>query len=317
MINLETLEQQYQILRRDFQAGKLDEATFAAAVDRLGFQDEQGRCWLIGLQTGAWYYYDGQNWHVGNPRTLPPLVDQGYYGEYEESGGDYFDIPTVQHSQALPIPLKFIAVVLMAFGVLLALLIWPVGHIPSAGAPALAPSPRPPINQPSGGGGSGGNGSSGGSSDRNDDGGSSNSGAHSAIFGKVTDLSTGQPGVGVEVSVNGSIVRTDGDGSYSITGLQAGEYIVQPQLQGQGTTAEEAVLVSVDGQNSVTVDLAYYSDSKPIPTDTPSASVASLAEPPPSLPDSGGAIAHRPLTIIGLGLLLAFVGGILFRVAKD
>jgi hypothetical protein len=103
-------------------------------------------------------------------------------------------------------------------------------------------------------------------------------------------------------------VRTDTDGSYSITGLPAGAYTVLPELRGQGVPAQGPIFVSVDGQNSVTVDLAYYSQSQPPPpTDTPQPPVT-LAEPPAALPASG-APGQQPLLLIGLGVLLFAAGG--------
>ena len=47
-----------------------------------------------------------------------------------------------------------------------------------------------------------------------------------AIRGTVVDLCTGQPARGVQVSINGVIVTTDGQGTYSLTSLPAGQYTV-------------------------------------------------------------------------------------------
>jgi hypothetical protein len=209
----------------------------------------------------------------------------------------------------LAIPVKTTLMVGGALMIILALLVWPVGSAPPAGGPMLAPSPRPPLGQDSGGGSGDGGSDSGGSSN------SGSSGPTSAIVGTVTDLSTGQPGAGIEVSVNGQIVRTDTDGSYSITGLTAGGYTVSPELGGQGEAAQSAVYVNVDGQNSVTVDLDYYSQAQPLPTDTPQPAV-SAADPPPELPNSGGVTAHRPLVIAGFGMLLVAAGGMLHLLSR-
>ena len=43
------LEQRYQALLRDFQAGQLDEVAFISAADSLHFQDGGGRCWALSL----------------------------------------------------------------------------------------------------------------------------------------------------------------------------------------------------------------------------------------------------------------------------
>ena len=78
--NIKSLERRHQELARDFKAGKIDEATFTAEVDRLQFQDSWGRYWMLGAQSGMWHYYDGQAWQQADPRQadrLPFMDDQG------------------------------------------------------------------------------------------------------------------------------------------------------------------------------------------------------------------------------------------------
>lgn len=93
MNNIEELERRYQVLFSDFQANKIDEATFTSSVDQLQFQDEWGRYWMIGAQTGAWHYYDGQSWHQADPREadkLPFMDDQGRYWQRGAKSGDWY-----------------------------------------------------------------------------------------------------------------------------------------------------------------------------------------------------------------------------------
>ncbi|MBN1218008.1 MAG: PD40 domain-containing protein [Anaerolineae bacterium] len=87
------LERRYQTLIGDFRAGKIDETTFVSRVDSLQFQDEWGRYWMMGAQTGAWHYYDGQTWHQADPRDadkLPFLDDQGRYWQQGARSGDWY-----------------------------------------------------------------------------------------------------------------------------------------------------------------------------------------------------------------------------------
>jgi TolB protein len=91
--NIEALEQRYQLLYSDYQAGRIDEATFAAEVDKLQFQDNRGRYWMIGAQSGAWHYYDGQDWHQAEPReadNLPFVDEQGRYWQRGLKSGDWY-----------------------------------------------------------------------------------------------------------------------------------------------------------------------------------------------------------------------------------
>ncbi|RME98818.1 MAG: carboxypeptidase regulatory-like domain-containing protein [Chloroflexi bacterium] len=181
---------------------------------------------------------------------------------------------------------------------LLSLLILPVSLASPDEFPLPAPSPRPPLTDGNGGDGGG------------------NSG--SAIFGTVTDLSRDAAGAAIEVSVNGAIVRTDTDGTYSITGLNAGDYIVLLELHGQGQPAQGPVHVILDGSHNATINLEYY--SQPSPTDTPQPTATTPTEPakatPADLPDSGAPTSHRPPIIIGLGLVLLIAGIVLFNKSR-
>ena len=90
---IEERERRYQILVGDFQAGKINEATFVAEVEKLQFQDDYGRYWMLGSQTGSWHYYDGQNWHQADPRDrdkLPFMDSQGLYWQRGSKSGDWY-----------------------------------------------------------------------------------------------------------------------------------------------------------------------------------------------------------------------------------
>ena len=91
--NIEKLERRYQALFRNFQSGEMDEAAFVSEVDSLQFQDEWGRYWMIGAQSGSWHYYDGQTWHQADPRDadkLPFLDEDGIYWQRGVKSGDWY-----------------------------------------------------------------------------------------------------------------------------------------------------------------------------------------------------------------------------------
>lgn len=211
----------------------------------------------------------------------------------------YQNLSTRQHSNIL----KIVAVCCVISGaLLLSLFILPVSQAAPDTLPPLAPSPRPPLSD-------GNNGDTGGDS----------GGPSSAIYGTVTDLSRQQPGSAIEVLVNGAVVRTDSDGSYSITGLNAGDYTISLELDGQGQPAQGIVHVALDGSRNAIVNLEYY--SQPSPTDTPQPTATripaiSTATPPAGLPDSGAPINRRPPALILLGLALLVTGIVLFNKSR-
>lgn len=320
-MEIKAREQQFQTLRQAFAAGQMDEAAFNAAVDQLGFQDGWGRYWAIGHQSGEWYYFNGQQWCQADPvqaERLPFLDDQGRFWQRHEADEAwyYFRPETGQWAKSdQPQPMSgllparsgaFAKRIGLFIGMACALiLVWlmllPVSSASPSAGPLPAPSPRPPLGGDGGGGGQGGGGSGGSGS------------PSSTIFGHVVDASSGQPAAGLEVEVSGQIVRTDSDGSYSITGLRAGEYVVSPRLAGQGTSLQGPVYVSVDGIHKVQVDLSYASGAFPSPAirATPAMLVqSSAAAAPPGLPASGADLSGGPRLILGLGLLLILTGGV-------
>lgn len=159
----------------------------------------------------------------------------------------------------------------------------------------------------------GGSGGGDGGNDGDTDGGS---GPTSKIIGAVTDLSTGQAGTGIKVKINEVVITTDSFGDYSLSGLAAGNYVVDLVLTGEFVAAQEPVTVTVNGTNRVVVDLEYYSSppaggvapkqvtpvvSTPETIDATSTSASATATPnsstvqstptpqsPTALPQSGG-----------------------------
>lgn len=66
-MNFQEAEKKYNDLRTQHNAGKLSDADFESEVGKLKLQDDQGRWWMIGVQSGEWYMHDGQKWAKGKP----------------------------------------------------------------------------------------------------------------------------------------------------------------------------------------------------------------------------------------------------------
>ena len=60
---------EFQRLKAQYDAGTLSEADFKAQLQDLMIQDEQGRWWMIGAETGQWYVHNGEKWERGEPLT--------------------------------------------------------------------------------------------------------------------------------------------------------------------------------------------------------------------------------------------------------
>lgn len=76
------VEESFYQLSKQFRRGELSREQFAEALRKLRLLDEEGRCWMIGAQTGRWYYYDGQKWIQSEP---------------PEDGRDYLLCPNCYH----------------------------------------------------------------------------------------------------------------------------------------------------------------------------------------------------------------------------
>ena len=64
-----TLEK-FNELHSAHQAGELTSRSFQAALKNLMVQDEEGDYWTLGMESGEWYWFDGDEWHL----RLPPLI---------------------------------------------------------------------------------------------------------------------------------------------------------------------------------------------------------------------------------------------------
>ena len=78
IMDIASIEAKYTILKEDFENGIINAEAFQSEVDGLRIQDEQGRYWMIGAESGAWYYYDGATWIQADPGQAGslPFVDE-------------------------------------------------------------------------------------------------------------------------------------------------------------------------------------------------------------------------------------------------
>jgi hypothetical protein len=53
-----------------FRSGEISRHEYVESLKQMRFKDEEGRFWMIGAQTGKWYYFDGSGWVQSSPPSL-------------------------------------------------------------------------------------------------------------------------------------------------------------------------------------------------------------------------------------------------------
>jgi len=61
------VETAFQTLRRQFRDKEISRREFIDRLKKLRLRDSQGRFWMIGAQSGKWYFFDGRDWVASDP----------------------------------------------------------------------------------------------------------------------------------------------------------------------------------------------------------------------------------------------------------
>ena len=69
-------EERFYELKGRLDAGVISQEEFKAQVEGLKVQDSQGRYWMIGVQSGKWYFYDGTRWVRAEPTGEAPPSEE-------------------------------------------------------------------------------------------------------------------------------------------------------------------------------------------------------------------------------------------------
>lgn len=64
------VEEEVTQLKKEFHLGKISRQEFIERLKKLRLKDSEGRFWMIGAQSGKWYYFDGKNWVQSHPPSL-------------------------------------------------------------------------------------------------------------------------------------------------------------------------------------------------------------------------------------------------------
>jgi len=71
-MDFQQVEAEYRKLKAQYDAGQLSEDELRNRVAQFMVEDDQGRWWSIGYETGQWYYHDGESWTPGTPPAPAP-----------------------------------------------------------------------------------------------------------------------------------------------------------------------------------------------------------------------------------------------------
>jgi hypothetical protein len=61
------VETSFLALRRKFRSNEISRREFIDQLKKLRLRDSQGRFWMIGAQSGKWYFFDGREWVQSAP----------------------------------------------------------------------------------------------------------------------------------------------------------------------------------------------------------------------------------------------------------
>jgi len=64
------IEAAFGRLKEKFSQGKISQREFIASLKKLRIRDEEGRFWMIGAQSGKWYFFDGHDWTQAKPPSF-------------------------------------------------------------------------------------------------------------------------------------------------------------------------------------------------------------------------------------------------------
>jgi hypothetical protein len=65
------VEISFLALKRQFREKEISRREFIDRLKKLRLRDEQGRFWMIGAQSGKWYFFDGKQWVQSEPPSEP------------------------------------------------------------------------------------------------------------------------------------------------------------------------------------------------------------------------------------------------------
>lgn len=80
-------EETFQKLKAQLRSGEISRREFLDELKKLQLKDDQGRLWMIGSQSGKWYYLKGKDWVQSEPPTAKEIKTVCPYCGFENKPG--------------------------------------------------------------------------------------------------------------------------------------------------------------------------------------------------------------------------------------
>ncbi|MCX6032853.1 MAG: SUMF1/EgtB/PvdO family nonheme iron enzyme [Chloroflexi bacterium] len=141
---------EFRQLKAQYDAGTLSETDFKARLQDLMLQDEQGRWWMIGYETGQWYVHDGEKWVRAEPPMPQKKLAEEPARREEATAPKLTRSEVVAPPPARKWPVGWIVVAVGLVGLVAVITTWaamrpgptPITPAPTV-TPALTATPRP------------------------------------------------------------------------------------------------------------------------------------------------------------------------------
>jgi hypothetical protein len=83
------VENAFRVLRGRFRDNEISRREFIDQLKKLRLRDDRGRFWMIGAQTGRWYYFEGKEWVQSDPPAdVPKKLRCPACGSENEGGAE-------------------------------------------------------------------------------------------------------------------------------------------------------------------------------------------------------------------------------------
>ena len=105
------VEAAFSRIKRRYSGGEISQREYIDKLKKLRIRDEEGRYWMIGPQSGKWYYCEGRDWVQSSPPSTKKKKSICIYCGYENDletavcagcGGRYGEVKKDEEPEVCP-----------------------------------------------------------------------------------------------------------------------------------------------------------------------------------------------------------------------